>query len=497
MKPVTRYLLCLFLLVAGSLLFGPVAPVRADATANPAAAGPVFPGKPLTTLTARDRGTNSARTGLSGVRLAQMKNRYREHRRRGSSGVLPGIGLGLTIRLAPQTTNPPRTRKPAVRKRKPRRRRPGRIVTVPMRSDEVIVMLENARRANLEGELARRHRLEPLESLTIDLLDMRVQKFRVRGRRSRARVIRALRADRRVFLVQSNYLYRLSSDDESGAGGGAQYALDKLNVEPANKLSKGRDVTVAVIDAGVDGQHPALKDAIVQQYNAAPGVPFKAEAHGTGVAGIIAGRGNVRGVAPLSKVLAISAFYRNARTKALETSSFILLRAIDHADKYGARIINLSFSGPNDPALGMIIKAAHAKGMIFVAAAGNGGPKARAAFPAAYPEVIAVTAVDYRDRLYAKANRGKYLTLAAPGVDVLAPSPDQRYEYQSGTSFAAAHISGLIALLLERDPQLGDRAVRRAITVSARDLGPRGRDPIFGAGRADAYTSLLALETKQ
>ena len=251
---------------------------------------------------------------------------------------------------------------------------------------------------------------------------------------------------------------------------------------------------VAVIDAGVDSRHPALAGAVVKQYNAATDFAFNSEAHGTGVAGIIAGRGDMQGVAPLSRILAVNAFYRNKKIRSLETSTFILLRAIDYAFSNGARIMNLSFTGPADPALERIIAAAHAKNTILVAAAGNGGPRAGAAYPAAYDEVIAVTATDRHDRLYAKANRGKYLTLAAPGVDVLAPSPGAAYEFQSGTSFAAAHVSGLIALLLERNPQLKDGEIRKTITATARDLGARGRDPVYGAGRADAYTSLMVLE---
>ena len=143
------------------------------------------------------------------------------------------------------------------------------------------------------------------------------------------------------------------------------------------------------------------------------------------------------------------------------------------------------------------LDSAYEKGVILVAAAGNGGPKASPAYPAAYKNVIAITALDNKDKLYARANRGSYVTVAAPGVDMLVPSLKNGYRYSSGTSLAAAQISGLIALLLEKNPQASAQDVRDAITANARDLGPKGYDTLFGAGLADAYASLLSLTSSQ
>jgi subtilisin family serine protease len=175
------------------------------------------------------------------------------------------------------------------------------------------------------------------------------------------------------------------------------------------------------------------------------------------------------------------------------TSSAILLRAFDWAFTNKARIFNMSFAGPFDPLVKAALTSAHNKGVILVAAAGNGGPKAAPAYPAAYENVIAITALDHKDKLYAQANRGSYLTAAAPGVDVLVPSLKKGYRYSSGTSIAAAHISGLVALLLERHPEASAEAIVNAIQKSAHDLGPKGYDVQFGAGRADAHASLLWL----
>ena len=153
----------------------------------------------------------------------------------------------------------------------------------------------------------------------------------------------------------------------------------------------------------------------------------------------------------------------------------------------------MSFTGPNDSLLEESVKAAGAKGAIIIAAAGNGGPQAPPAYPAAYPGVIAVTAIDVADRLYPLANRGNYISVAAPGVDVLAPSGNHAHQIVSGTSYAAAHVSGIVALMIERYPTLDAEAARVALTAAAIDLGPPGPDDQFGAGAVNAFTALRAV----
>jgi subtilisin family serine protease len=132
--------------------------------------------------------------------------------------------------------------------------------------------------------------------------------------------------------------------------------------------------------------------------------------------------------------------------------------------------------------------------VVLVAAAGNAGPKSPPLYPAADPNVIAVTATDAEDKLLRAANRGRHIALAAPGVDILAPAPHARYQTTSGTSIAAAHVSGLAALLLERKPDLTPDAIRKILLSTAADLGAKGRDDQFGAGLADAYRALMSLQ---
>ena len=151
----------------------------------------------------------------------------------------------------------------------------------------------------------------------------------------------------------------------------------------------------------------------------------------------------------------------------------------------GVRIVNMSFAVPEDPSLERSIKAAYDKGIVLIAAAGNAGPTSPPLYPGADPNVIAVTATDVDDKLFTGANRGKYVAVAAPGVDILVPAPDGAYQLTTGTSVAAAEVSGIVALLLERNPNLKPADIRRILTTSAKRLGPGERDDEFGSGLVD------------
>jgi subtilisin family serine protease len=252
-------------------------------------------------------------------------------------------------------------------------------------------------------------------------------------------------------------------------------------------------VLVAVIDSGIDAAHPDLAGVVTGFFDALDS-DEKPHTHGTAIAGAIAAQARLLGVAPAARILAIRAFSMSGNTA--EATTFAILRSIDHAAGQGARIINMSFAGPGDPGLSRQLAAARARGIVLIAAAGNAGPKSPPLYPAADPNVIAVSATDPEDKLFEASNRGRHVAIAAPGVDILLPAPEANYQVISGTSFAAAHVSGIAALLLEKKPDLGHDGVRKILLSSAKDLGPRGKDDQFGAGLADAYQAILALEPK-
>jgi subtilisin family serine protease len=171
----------------------------------------------------------------------------------------------------------------------------------------------------------------------------------------------------------------------------------------------------------------------------------------------------------------------------------VVLKGLDYAAAHGAQIVNMSFAGPKDALIERGIAAAAAKGIVMVAASGNAGPKSPPLYPAANANVIAVSATDAQDKLFAASNRGSHIALSAPGVDIFLPAPDGKYQMTSGTSFSAAYISGVAALMLERNPALKPDEVRAILMKTARDLGAPGRDDLFGAGEADAYAAVSAV----
>jgi len=153
----------------------------------------------------------------------------------------------------------------------------------------------------------------------------------------------------------------------------------------------------------------------------------------------------------------------------------------------------MSFAGPRDPMMERVLKSAHDKGIILIAAAGNAGPKSPPLYPGADVSVIAVSASDFNDRPFAMANRGKYIAVAAPGVDVMVPAPGGSYQLTTGTSVAAAHVSGVAALLVERKPTITPDELRAILikTATAFSAKPKGEED--GAGLVDPVGALQAL----
>ncbi|HEY6633710.1 MAG TPA: S8 family serine peptidase, partial [Rhizobiaceae bacterium] len=163
----------------------------------------------------------------------------------------------------------------------------------------------------------------------------------------------------------------------------------------------------------------------------------------------------------------------------------VILSALDWAAGQDVRIVNMSFAGPENDLLEQACDAARGRDIVLVAAAGNNGPKAPWAYPAAYPGVIAVTATDDRDALMPRASRGPYVFVSAPGVNVLAPVGGGQ-DLVTGTSFAAAVVSGAIANLIRAAPDRSADWIGAALSSTARDLGEAGRDSDFGFGLIDA-----------
>lgn len=359
---------------------------------------------------------------------------------------------------------------------------------------DVLILVDGTTQTDAQIEaLAQRHRLIRIESVSIPMLAGTLFRWRIPDNRPMDRVLNDLSNDSAVRFRQRNMIYRAqdAGTKAPAEGDAGQYALAKLHLPEAHLLARGTDVAIAVIDSGIDVTHPELAGAIIGTYDALNSKEG-AHPHGTGVAGTIVAHARLVGSAPAAHLLAIRAFAASPSSGA-ESTSFTVLKALNYAVQQNAQIINMSFAGPADPLVQQALGVAFARGIVLVAAAGNAGPNSPPLYPAADSHVIAVTATDSGDHLFAQANRGPQVAIAAPGVDILMPAPEDKYQVNSGTSFAAAYVSGVAALLIDRNPGITPDGVRAALTATAHDLGPKGRDDQFGAGLADALAAVQAV----
>jgi len=357
--------------------------------------------------------------------------------------------------------------------------------------NEFVAEIDGAMSPAAADALARSHGLERIASQNFPLIGGTVGLFRIVDRRPPDTVRREFTADSRVKSVQPNFRYVLQDQKQTPTEGDpAQYAVAQLRLPQAHTLARGMNVTIAVIDSAIDVKHPELANSVADTFDAL-GSKEGPHVHGTGVAGAIVAHARLMGSAPEARLLAIRAFGSASGTA--ESNSYVILKGLDYAVEHGAQIVNMSFAGPKDPMIERGIAATAARGILLVAAAGNAGAKSPPLYPAANPNVIAISGTDAQEKLFAPSNRGNYIALAAPGADIFLPAPDEKYQITSGTSFSAAYVSGIAGLIMERNPALKPSDVRALLTRTARDLGTPGRDDLFGAGEVDAFAAVTAV----
>ena len=238
-----------------------------------------------------------------------------------------------------------------------------------------------------------------------------------------------------------------------------------------------------MIDGIVDLDHPTLRgQRITQRRFLPPNKRAASSKHGTAVASLLVGDGGGSGgpgVMPDATLLVGNIFERRGWTGA-RGDLFALLEALDWLADEGVHAVNLSFeSGENTILTSALTRAAN-RGLVLIAAAGNGGPRAAPVYPAAHPDVVAVTAVDPALRPYRHAARGAHIDFAAPGVGLRTARSGGGVKVQSGTSFAVPFVTAAAAA--ERRAGVPASQVRETLAQRAQDLGAPGRDPVFGWG---------------
>lgn len=355
-------------------------------------------------------------------------------------------------------------------------------------ANEILLEFSPRATAQMRNSLVNTLQLTELETQSFQLTGRRLSRFRIDGTRSVPAMLRLIaRNFAGVSGGWANMLYtgaqtqpRAGQSAPSDAGT-AQYVVGKLHLQEAHRISSGENVLVAVIDSKIDTQHPDLAGVVDDEFDVI-GTPATAHSHGTAMAGAIAAQSRLVGVAPKVRLLAVRAF--SGSGESAESTTFNILKSVDWAASKNARIINMSFAGPADDLLREMLVRANARGIVLIAAVGNAGPRSPPLYPAADPAVIGVTATDANDRLMPQANRGPQVAVAAPGVEIIAVAPDGKYQVTSGTSVAAAHASGVAALLLASKPNLTPAQVRSIFLRSASRIA--GKRTEVGAGVIDA-----------
>jgi hypothetical protein len=407
--------------------------------------------------------------------------------------------------------------------------------------DEVLVEIPAGLSARTLQRIERRLGLTLIASRDFSLLDAKVNRYRIAKPRTVAGTVEILRTEGMVASAQPNYVFALQDGDGGLTGilvppplpvsltppplpgaltppplpkaeaptppaapvavpsqpaaspgaappsdpGALQYIISAMHLLEAHRLATGKGVRIAIIDSGIDIDSAELSGRIIARFDAVGG-SFEAHSHGTAIAGAILAHAKLMGVAPDADVIAIRAFTGEGKADGAEGTSYQILEGLEFAAAQEARIVNMSFAGAHDAMLARSLRKLRAKGVAEIAAAGNGGAKSDPLYPGAEPGVIAVTATDEKGQIFVMANRGSYIAVAAPGVDILLPAPGDAVQIASGTSIAAAEVSGIAALALQRYGVLTPDALIGALDAGARKPDPGASSDDYGAGVIDA-----------
>jgi subtilisin family serine protease len=295
----------------------------------------------------------------------------------------------------------------------------------------------------------------------------------------------------KIVEAATNNIYKPASTTFKNA-----YSMYETGVRAVHKTTKGKGITVCMVDTPVDIYHPSLSNALIETLDL-----FEIDInntssmlHGTSVAGVLVSQNPFIGIAPKAKLYAVGAFRaEKSHHTSLKGSSSDVAKAIDACIQHKTDVINLSFTGGRDSLVEKMVKKAIEKGIVVVAAAGNGGHWGSTIYPALIPGVLTATAIDENQKLFDMADKGNFIDYSAPGVNILTIAPGGKYKLATGTSISSAHVSGIVALLLS---QKGNKNINKILTQTATDLGKPGRDPEYGDGLISASRALAVIKEK-
>lgn len=379
-------------------------------------------------------------------------------------------------------------------------------------ASQVLVLMEPAPMRiwqQQSAELASAYRISQVAAWTVGSLDgAPCVVYQGAPGRDMEQLLRRLRADPRVSVAQPVQRFRVLAappappeppaaapkPGQGATGYNDPYAdlqrdVAELSLASVHKVATGKGVKVGVVDTGLDLDHPDLRGRVagVGNYVESGERSFTSDVHGTAVAGILAAAANnqvgIVGVAPDALLYAFKACWQEPpASRQAVCDSYTLARAVDAALAQGVQVLNLSLSGPPDPFLSRLLGAAIAKRTLVVAA--YDGAQQDGGFPASREGVLGVGAEVRRGD---PPRAGGKPPLVGPAVDVLSTAPRSSYDFFSGSSYAAAHVAGVAALLFERKPELTSAEMRELLVASGRR---DGAEP----PRVDPCTALAKLE---
>ena len=281
-------------------------------------------------------------------------------------------------------------------------------------------------------------------------------------------VVENLSHNTNISIVQNMHLYKTQATTNDDPYLKLQSNMRDMQIDEAHNLATGKNITIAMIDTGVDFTHPDLTDQISQHENFSASISsgFENDQHGTAIAGIMVAKQNnktgIMGIAPDANVIAYKSCWP-AKENSMEAvcNSFTLSLAINTAIKSGAKILNMSLGGPKDTFLEELLKKAQENGIIIVAA-DEGVDKKDIRFPASLAGVIGVQSTK---------PGSEQSGIAAPGIKILTTLPHGTYDFISGSSIATAEVSGVIALLMQLKPDLTYAEAKTFLEKSSFDKG--------------------------
>jgi hypothetical protein len=323
---------------------------------------------------------------------------------------------------------------------------------------------------------AKRLGFKVIETARLSGLGLDVYRMKAPTGTSVAEARRALAAEFPGLTVDANHHF----DTQGLKDHAKQTARARIGWNKATATC-GSGVRMGMIDTPVDVTHPALEgqDVEYKSFHRKGRKPGKAD-HGTAVAAMLVGKPDWGGLLPGGSLKAVNMFEVNETGRTVG-SAMALLKGMNWLTTQKVHVINLSMAGTNNKVVRRAFNIATKKRLVMVAAAGNWGTKARPAYPAAYKEVVAVTAFGKKRAIYTRANRGGYIDFAAPGVNIYTAVPGGG-RLQTGTSFATPYLAALVGSLVKSGSKQDANKLRKLLSGQARDLGDPGKDTVYGYG---------------